>query len=211
MYFCVSFVSLLLLYSSGPCYLHSSLTSSDVFTWGVCNATPWFTEEDNLCFRRGEAATARGVGFPSLLFTERGRFLLRSAQLQSPLLYVHKLICWQSNSGFHFFFLSFSPTLFLPSLHCIWFLLSLPHYLSFVGGLMWDCKWSSLTSISSCSRSICVAQNQPGHSLPVWRSQERGQEGKWNILSPSQVNLAQAASLQSFYAIYLHQSLNSTQ
>ena len=41
---CAPFVFLLLLYSSGPCYLHSSLTSSDVFTWEMCNTTPWFTE-----------------------------------------------------------------------------------------------------------------------------------------------------------------------
>lgn len=69
---------------AGPCYLHSCLTSSDVFTWEMCNTTLWFSEEDNLCFRQGEAATARGVRFPSLLFTECGRFLLRSARLQWP-------------------------------------------------------------------------------------------------------------------------------
>lgn len=118
-HFRVPFVFLLLLYSSGPCYLHSRLTSSDVFTWEKCNSTPRFTEEDNLCFRQGEAATARGVGFPSLLFTERGRFLLRSAWLQSP---SYMFTDWsagsqtgssRTHSGCLYFFLSF-PLLSLP-------------------------------------------------------------------------------------------------
>lgn len=50
----------------------------------MCKTTPWFTEEDNLCFRQGKAASARGVVFPSLLFTARGRFLLWSAWLLCP-------------------------------------------------------------------------------------------------------------------------------
>lgn len=49
-----SFVFFLLLYSSGPCYLHSRLTSSGDFTCEMCNTTPRFTDEDNLCFRQGE-------------------------------------------------------------------------------------------------------------------------------------------------------------
>lgn len=68
MHFWLSFVFLLPLYSSGPCYLHSSSTSSDVFTLEMCNTTPWFTDGDNLCFRQAEAATARGVGFPSAIY-----------------------------------------------------------------------------------------------------------------------------------------------
>ena len=163
------------MYSGGPCYLHSRLTSSDVFTWEMCNATPWFTEEDNLCFRQGEAATARGVGFPSLLFTEHGIFLPRSARLQSPLLYVlgQNLLAAKRPARVHTraFSTSFSVSLFsLPGLcSCLRYTVSdstclypcfhlTPPFppscsLSFaispsVRGLMWDCKWSSLTSIS---------------------------------------------------------------
>lgn len=163
------------MYSGGPCYLHSRLTSSDVFTWEMCNATLWFTEEDNLCFRQGEAATARGVGFPSLLFTERGRFLLRSARLQSPCYMSSDRICWQPNgqlaytlglslplsqfpSSLSLGFVPGSLTLYLiPPVYIPSFTLHLLFppscFLSFaispsVRGLMWDCKWRSLTSIS---------------------------------------------------------------
>lgn len=117
-------------------YLHSRLTSRDVFTWEMCNTTPWFTGEDNPCFRQGEAVIARGVGFPFLLFTERGRVLLRSAWLQSP---SYMSTDWSArsqtagsctHSRFLYFFLGFLSArslwaLFLPSLHCIWFHLSL--------------------------------------------------------------------------------------
>lgn len=97
MHFCVSFVFFLLLYSSGPCYLHSRLTSSDVFTWELCNPTLWFTDEDNLCFRHGEAATARGVGFPSAIY--RGWEISPAVSTATEhQLHVHRLICWQPNS-----------------------------------------------------------------------------------------------------------------
>lgn len=78
-----SSVPLLLLYSSGPCYLHSCLTSADVFTWDGCNATPWFTDGDNLCFKQGEAATDRGVGFHSAAVDRGGSAWLQSSQLHT--------------------------------------------------------------------------------------------------------------------------------
>lgn len=98
MHFCVSFVFLLLLYSSGPCYLHSCLTSSDVFTWEMCNTTPWFTEEDNLCFRQGDAVTGKGVGFPSSAIYRAWDISPAVSMAAEPKLYVHRLICWQPNS-----------------------------------------------------------------------------------------------------------------
>lgn len=94
-HFWVTFVSLLLLCSSGPCYLwHAHFTSSDVSTWDV-KQNLWFTDEDNLWFRQGEAVTATGFGFPSLLFSEG--VLLQSAWLHLQI-YVLRLICWQPNN-----------------------------------------------------------------------------------------------------------------
>lgn len=104
----------------------------------MCKTTPWFTEEDNLCFRQGKAASARGVVFPSLLFTARGRFLLWSAWLLCPsYTSAHWSVGRQTASSCahsQAFSTSFSAfpvlslslrALFLLSLHCIWFHLSL--------------------------------------------------------------------------------------
>ena len=59
-----------------------------------------------------------------------------------------------------------------------------------VRGLMWDCKWGSLTSISGSQRSICVAHYQPEHSLPLWRSHKGDRASKWSALNSSHVNMA---------------------
>lgn len=104
----------------------------------MCKTTPWFTEEDNLCFRQGKAASAGGVAFPSLLFTARGRFLLWSAWLLCPsYTSAHWSVGRQTASSCahsQAFSTSFSAfpvlslslrALFSPSLHCIWFHLSL--------------------------------------------------------------------------------------
>lgn len=118
MHCCVSFVFLRLLYSSGPCYLHSHLTSSDVFTWEMCNTTPWFTERDNLCFRQGDAATARGVGFPSAIY-RAWEISPAVSMAAEPQLYIHRLICWQltaSSSTVHTQAFSTSFSFFLSSL-----------------------------------------------------------------------------------------------
>lgn len=188
----------------------------------MCKTTPWFTEEDNLCFRQGKAASAGGVAFPSLLFTARGRFLLWSAWLLCPsYTSAHWSVGRQTASSCahsQAFSTSFSAfpvlslslrALFSPSLHCIWFHLSLSlptPYTSFffspklalslaispfVRGLMWDCKWSSLTSISGYQGSICVAHYQAGHSLPLRCSHEGGWPSKWNALNSSHANIAQ--------------------
>lgn len=176
----------------------------------MCNTTPWFTGEDNPCFRQGEAVTARGVGFPFLLFTERGRVLLRSAWLQRP---SYMSTDWSAgsqtassctHSGFLYFFLgflfAFSLSLSLgfvpytvsdcirlyPCFHLTPPLFPIQLSLTIspsVRGLMWDCKWSSFTTISGFQGSICVAQYQAGHSAPL----RREREGKWNF---SHINTA---------------------
>lgn len=193
----------------------------------MCKTTPWFTEEDNLCFRQGKAASARGVVFPSLLFTARGRFLLWSAWLLCPSYTsahwsvgrqtasscAHSQAFSTSFSAFPVLSLSHSglcscfpytvsdSTCLYPCLHLtprFFFFFSqacsLPRYLSIVRGLMWDCKWSSLTSISGYQGSICVAHYQAGHSLPLRCSHEGGWPSKWNALNSSHANIAQRAT-----------------
>lgn len=193
----------------------------------MCKTTPWFTEEDNLCFRQGKAASARGVVFPSLLFTARGRFLLWSAWLLCPSYTsahwsvgrqtasscAHSQAFSTSFSAFPVLSLSLTPgfvlaflTLYLIppvsipayTLHLVFFFspkLALSLAISpFVRGLMWDCKWSSLTSISGYQGSICVAHYQAGHSLPLRCSHEGGWPSKWNALNSSHANIAQRAT-----------------
>lgn len=189
----------------------------------MCKTTPWFTEEDNLRFRQGKAASARGVVFPSLLFTARGRFLLWSAWLLCPSYTsahwsvgrqtasscAHSQAFSASFSAFPVLSLSHSglcscfpytvsdSTCLYPCLHLTpRFLFSPKLALSlaispFVRGLMWDCKWSSLTSISGYQGSICVAHYQAGHSLPLRCSHEGGWPSKWNALNSSHANIAQ--------------------
>lgn len=194
----------------------------------MCKTTPWFTEEDNLCFRQGKAASARGVVFPSLLFTARGRFLLWSAWLLCPSYTsahwsvgrqtasscAHSQAFSTSFSAFPVLSLSHSglcscfpytvsdSTCLYPCLHLtprFFFFFSPKLALSlaispFVRGLMWDCKWSSLTSISGYQGSICVAHYQAGHSLPLRCSHEGGWPSKWNALNSSHANIAQRAT-----------------
>lgn len=193
----------------------------------MCKTTPWFTEEDNLCFRQGKAASARGVVFPSLLFTARGRFLLWSAWLLCPSYTsahwsvgrqtasscAHSQAFSTSFSAFPVLSLSHSglcscfpytvsdSTCLYPCLHLTprFFFFSPKFALSlaispFVRGLMWDCKWSSLTSISGYQGSICVAHYQAGHSLPLRCSHEGGWPSKWNALNSSHANIAQRAT-----------------
>lgn len=193
----------------------------------MCKTTPWFTEEDNLCFRQGKAASARGVVFPSLLFTARGRFLLWSAWLLCPSYTsahwsvgrqtasscAHSQAFSTSFSAFPVLSLSHSglcscfpytvsdSTCLYPCLHLTprFFFFSPKLALSlaispFVRGLIWDCKWSSLTSISGYQGSICVAHYQAGHSLPLRCSHEGGWPSKWNALNSSHANIAQRAT-----------------
>lgn len=109
--------------STGPCYLHSRLTSHHVCTWEMCNTTPPPPRfADNLCFRRGggRLPLPEVLDFP-VLFAEGGSFHLRSARLAERQLYVHRLICWQPNSRLLRALSASLLALFLPSPHCIQF------------------------------------------------------------------------------------------
>lgn len=145
----------------------------------MCNTTLWFTEEDNPVLG-WEKLSLAGVGFPSSLFTEWGELwsawcraicpdtdvmaAKKSAIVNTRTLstsfsfFSHFVLCPCRSytvsgsiclcAGFHLTPRLCNPLAISPS----------------VRGLMWDCKWSSLTSISGYQRSICVAQYQAGHS-----------------------------------------------
>ena len=177
----------------------------------MCNTTLWFTEEDNLCFRQGKAAMPEVFNFPLFpLFCRAWEISHAVSMAAAPQLYVHRPICWQptasscTHSGFLAFFLSFLgfvpalltlyliPFVYIPAsnLHLFPFLLSLPLAISStVKRLMWDHKWSSLTSISGYQGSIRVAQYQAGHSASLTLSQGEW-AAKWNALNSSHVNMA---------------------
>lgn len=65
-------------------------------------------------------------------------------------------------------------------------------------GLMWDCKWSSLTSISGLKRSICVAQYQAGLSASPMLS-HKGERDR-QIKRPELLIRKQAAIIHLFIA-----------
>lgn len=188
MHLCVSFV-FLPLYSSGPCYCTYTPAWHLVMSLhGRCvTQHPDSLGKITLVLDRGKLSLPEVLDFPFCHLQSVGEFsrgqrgysgtavspqtdLLAAKQ---PVL-VHilrvSLVLAQFPSALP------SWALFLLCLHCIWFRLSRslfhitpspfpvpPSVLisPSVRGLMWDCKWSSLTSISSYQGSMCVAQYQP--------------------------------------------------
>lgn len=197
MRFCVSFV--FLLYSSGPCYctythawhlvmsLHERCVTQHPDSLG--KITPVSGRE--------KLSLPEVLDFPFCYLLSVGEFscgqhgynapaicpqtdLLAAKQpapvhtLKISLLLSQFPLCSLTMSfvpAFLTLYLISSVSIPVSTLHLL-LLLSSPLSLS-VRGLMWDCKWSSLTSISGYQGSICVAQYQAGHSASLTLSQGR--------------------------------------